>query len=206
MAQNITLLGASYSNVPSVQLPKTGGGTATFDDTTISSNAAAASDIASGKLAWVNGSLLTGTGSGGGGGLVYETGEYKPSSNVAKPTINFANTHSDRPFIVLIEDVGGSSLAQTDSALYWEIVSFYDAFGVAVYTNTTTQHYARVQYAYKSSSGSTASGNNVTALSGTNSSAMPYHLSNTSFKPYMGSTSRYFRSGRTYKWIAVWKP
>lgn len=67
MAQNITLMGASYSNVPSVLLPKTGGGTAQFDDTTISSNAAAASDIASGKLAYVNGALITGTNSGGGG-------------------------------------------------------------------------------------------------------------------------------------------
>jgi hypothetical protein len=67
MAQNITLMGASYSNVPSVQLPKTGGGTATFDDTTISSNAATAEDITSGKQAYVNGSLITGTASGGGG-------------------------------------------------------------------------------------------------------------------------------------------
>lgn len=32
MAQNITLLGASYQNVPAVNLPKTGGGTATFID------------------------------------------------------------------------------------------------------------------------------------------------------------------------------
>lgn len=32
MAQNITLLGASYSDVPAVTLPKTGGGTATFWD------------------------------------------------------------------------------------------------------------------------------------------------------------------------------
>lgn len=32
MAQNITLLGASYQNVPAVTLPKTGGGTATFID------------------------------------------------------------------------------------------------------------------------------------------------------------------------------
>lgn len=32
MAQNITLLGASYSDVPAVELPKTGGGTATFVD------------------------------------------------------------------------------------------------------------------------------------------------------------------------------
>lgn len=32
MAQNITLMGASYSDVPAVVLPKTGGGTATFID------------------------------------------------------------------------------------------------------------------------------------------------------------------------------
>lgn len=32
MAQNITLLGASYTAVPAVQLPKTGGGTAKFID------------------------------------------------------------------------------------------------------------------------------------------------------------------------------
>lgn len=32
MAQNITLMGASYSAVPAVDLPKTGGGTATFID------------------------------------------------------------------------------------------------------------------------------------------------------------------------------
>lgn len=67
MAQNITLLGASYSDCPAVLLPKTGGGTARFDDTTIASNGAAAGDIASGKLAYVNGSLITGTASGGGG-------------------------------------------------------------------------------------------------------------------------------------------
>lgn len=41
MAQNITLLGASYSAVPAVLLPKTGGGTARFDDTTDATAAAA---------------------------------------------------------------------------------------------------------------------------------------------------------------------
>ena len=32
MAKNISLLGANYPNVPAVQLPQTGGGTATFVD------------------------------------------------------------------------------------------------------------------------------------------------------------------------------
>lgn len=65
MAQNVTIAGASYSDVPAIEVPKTGGGTAAFFDTTIASNAASASDIASGKMAWVNGTLVTGTGSGG---------------------------------------------------------------------------------------------------------------------------------------------
>lgn len=62
MAQDITLMGASYSAVPAVLLPKTGGGTARFDDTTDAD--AAAADILAGKTAYVNGVKLIGTGSG----------------------------------------------------------------------------------------------------------------------------------------------
>ena len=66
MAQNITLLGASYSDVPAVQLPKTGGGTATFTDVT--DTTAAAADVASGKYFYTAAGVKTqGTSSGGGG-------------------------------------------------------------------------------------------------------------------------------------------
>lgn len=66
MAQNITLLGASYSAVPAVTLPKTGGGTATFTDVT--DTTAAASDVASGKYFYTAAGVKTqGTASGGGG-------------------------------------------------------------------------------------------------------------------------------------------
>lgn len=46
MAQNITLLGASYADVPSVTLPKTGGGTASFTD--VSDTTSTASDVVAG--------------------------------------------------------------------------------------------------------------------------------------------------------------
>ena len=72
MAKNITLLGASYSNVPAVELPQTGGGTAKFTDT--SPTTATDSDVASGKIYFkADGSQSTGTASGGGGGAVVVT-------------------------------------------------------------------------------------------------------------------------------------
>ena len=65
MAQQISLWGASYSNVPSVLLPKTGGGTAQFDDTTDAN--ATAYDIAQGKTAYVDGTKIVGVAQGGSG-------------------------------------------------------------------------------------------------------------------------------------------
>lgn len=66
MAQNITLMGASYSAVPGVQLPKTGGGTALFTDVT--DTTAAAADVATGKYFYTAAGVRTqGTNSGGGG-------------------------------------------------------------------------------------------------------------------------------------------
>ena len=66
MSQNITLLGASYQDVPSVLLPKTGGGTASFID--VSDTDAIASDVTAGKYFYTSDGVRTqGTNSGGGG-------------------------------------------------------------------------------------------------------------------------------------------
>ena len=66
MAQNITLMGASYSAVPAVTLPKTGGGTASFTDVT--DTTAVAADVATGKYFYTAAGVRTqGTNSGGGG-------------------------------------------------------------------------------------------------------------------------------------------
>lgn len=125
MAQNITLLGASYSDVPSVELPKTGGGTAQFDDTTIASNAASASDITSGKLAFVNGELVTGTASGGGATLITK-------SITANGTYNASSDNADgySSVTVNVSGGGGGGGNMSDPIRFFD----YDGTLVASYT------------------------------------------------------------------------
>lgn len=66
MAQDITIWGATFLAAPAVELPKSGGGTAIFADP--SPIDAVAADVASGKTFMkADGTLGTGTNSGGGG-------------------------------------------------------------------------------------------------------------------------------------------
>jgi len=60
MAQDITLCGADYADVPSVELPKTGGGTASFVD--ISGDTVTAGDMLDGVTAHnASGNAITGS-------------------------------------------------------------------------------------------------------------------------------------------------
>lgn len=58
MAKNITLMGASYSDVPAVDLPQTGGGTARFVDTSDANANQYA--LLEGATAYANGEKITG--------------------------------------------------------------------------------------------------------------------------------------------------
>ena len=74
MAQSVSLWGATYSNVPSIEVPKSGGGTASFTDVT--DTTASAADVAQGKYFYLaNGTKTEGTNQGGSGdGYVWQDG------------------------------------------------------------------------------------------------------------------------------------
>ena len=59
MAQNVIINGVTYSDVPEVDIPKSGGGTAKFYDT--SGANAAAGDILSGKTAFGSSGSVSGS-------------------------------------------------------------------------------------------------------------------------------------------------
>lgn len=118
MAQNITLLGASYSAVPAVTLPKTGGGSATFTD--VSDTTAAASDVASGKYFYTAaGTRTQGTASGGGGGsgltLLKTTslGSLSTSSTSATDTGKSMTVTGYNDYDVLVVDVSVDSITNS---------------------------------------------------------------------------------------------
>ena len=210
MAQSITIWGASYSDVPAILLPKSGGGTAQFDDTTISSDEASASDILSGKKAYVNGQLVTGTGSGGGSGLEYEAGTYTPTSDIARPTISFTKTHSSTPALVVMSDVSSASTSTSNSSVCFIFYDPYRLFGAGFPYSTSSTRYGYAVYSYRSSSSMSTSTSGFQYNSDNSESSgvtyPRYWADESGFHPYANSSSRYWRSGRTYKWMAVWKP
>ena len=65
MAQNLTIAGASYNDVPAITVPKQGGGYASFVDT--SDGTVVAEDVLADKVCYSNGTRIVGTGTGGGG-------------------------------------------------------------------------------------------------------------------------------------------
>lgn len=125
MSQNISLWGATYSNVPAVNLPKSGGGTAKFSDASVTT--AQKADVASGKIFLdSDGNQQTGTASGG-GSLSYDTKTVTASNNPV--SLEFESMKGQPKFFVVRLNAQVSS---SGSTTYYYIVD--------IVSNGTTTH------------------------------------------------------------------
>lgn len=116
MSQNISLWGANYSNVPSVELPKQGGGTASFTD--VSDTTAAASDVASGKYFYTSAGVKTaGTASGGASNFVM--GEFTTSSSSGVHSVTIPYTGTGYPIAIMVYVEGGAYNNSDANATTW---------------------------------------------------------------------------------------
>ena len=220
MAQNITIMGASYSAVPAVTLPKTGGGTARFDDASVTT--ATASDVASGKIFLASdGTITTGTNSGGGGGasnLVTGTFVFTGSASAHTITLDYSgNGYPIACAIVLDDGVLNETYTNTIarySIAQWFMTKTYIS-QTPTYATSGNANLGAVASVYKSSSSTAAtltrtnnaSTNTFSSSASTASTTTCVRFrSNTSMSVYVGATSgtsrQGFFNGQTYRyWI-----
>lgn len=136
---------------------------------------------------------------GGGGGLEYETGTFTPASDTSNPTISFAKSHSTRPFVALIADLGATQSNGTFIASL--VVSYYDLYGQSLFGDKL---YGRYDYFRANNTAVGSTGTTCSSTANT-SGGLDYYVTNSEMKGSRSSNA-YFRSSRTYTWIAIWAP
>lgn len=219
MAQNITLLGASYSSVPAVTLPKTGGGTALFTDVTPTT--ATASDVASGKIFFLaDGSQETGTSSGGGGATNFITGTFTTGSSAGVGTLTVPYSGSGYPIMAYFVIEGGAYVSGTN----WYNSTQRYAIGVwamsksvfsstPTYTTSGTQNQAVTMAIYKNSTSSSTSYTRTSAMTtntfsssnASNAAATAIRFKSKTSVSYYTNTSSYgLFPSTTYRYYIVY--
>lgn len=201
---DISLMGATYSDVPAVDLPTTSAGTARFYEVSGSQTVTENGTYDTTTLAH----MIVSVAGGGYAGMTFETGTYTPSSDIARPTISFANSHSEAPVFIFMVDVENDNDTTTNTNIVFCYQDFYKLYGTGIQYNSSSKRYARASYTYRSSSisSSVALTQYNSDSTGSSSTSYPrYWATESEFHPYSNSTSRYWRAGRTYKWFAIWK-
>lgn len=147
---------------------------------------------------------------GGEGGLVYETGTFTPTANTTNPTIYFENEHSKAPFFVLLIDNTNTYNGTNYTSYGFCLVDYYK-LGANVYKSQDALIYAQVyqlmRWANNNDFGveEKRCSYNSDDTGASTEEYTRYWVDNTAFYPHAYSSSMYYRKGRTYKWIAVWK-
>lgn len=209
-ARNIALLNATYSAVPAVQLPISGGGTATF--TEITDTTASAADVSSGKYFYTAAGVKTeGTASGGGGGasnIVQGTFTTGSTTGTAE-TFSINYTGSGYPIALMVYVDGGAYNNGTGGNTTWynsvqryAVGAFYMTKSriptTPTYATSGADNYGTVAVIYKNST------SQATTYSRTSSmTANMYTSSSTNANATATTTVRFKGNGKTVTYFVA---
>lgn len=149
-----------------------------------------------------------------GGGVEYESGTYTPTSNVQRPTINFTNTHTTAPTIIILEKV--NDVPTLPEQLLFVYVDFEKLFGgpwIRITSNGNTPVYVFAINSSQRLETQTVNGTAYCNVSSSNEGASGptyprWFATKTGFTPgaYSASTTYWatFVANEQYEWKAYW--
>lgn len=146
------------------------------------------------------------------GGLEYEEGTWSPSENTSTGSISFANQHSVAPLFWAIYD-DGENATLTANSMTQEVfidIGQISSNGIPSDPASVKRNYGVVVKTYATSS-SLVNQNTSLKYPSTepydyNDNYPYYWCDSTSIKLHSHNSTQLWRTGRTYKWIAVWAP
>lgn len=144
---------------------------------------------------------------GGGGGLICEEGTYTPSEDKTEDFINFKKTHDKLPMFLFICDISGTG-QETYSMVMQYVINIDGIFGTGFPGTKTSLYYGFSGMWYTSSSvnAQRTSDEILYKTTGNNKYYLGYWITNNGFNLKSSGATTYWKSNRTYKWIAIWQP
>ena len=144
-------------------------------------------------------------------GLAYESGTYTPSADTSGEKILFTNSHSEAPAFIMMVDATGTADTTADTNMQFVWYDYYKLYGIGMPWSSSAYRYASAYYAYRATNTSALSVGGVHCSADSDNAGSGginyprFWVDELGFTPNSASTSRYWRTGRTYKWIAIWR-
>ena len=145
-------------------------------------------------------------------GFDFESGTWTPDESVAHGEISFAKIHAKRPTIALV-CANDAVYDDTLNTNYSFAFIAYEDFALPCPVNeSTSKYYAQTIPASRTTSavGFSNTGAKMIGYSYTEEIETPtvdyqqFYVTESSIKPYTGANTRYWKSGKQYKWVAIW--
>lgn len=181
-----------------------GGTVRTITALDISDTTAVASNVSNGKYFYTKDGVKT---AGTRTSYSYEQGLWRPSSDTARGEINFTKNHTSAPFFIRIVDNADEYISTSYTAVQMTFVNWNALFAssrILIHPTAASTVYGEVDFvSLVGSSSYSYQTQRCTSLSGSSTSSLEYWAATNKFYPTSYSSTIYWRSGRAYRWVAV---